>query len=285
MLHLAPCGANHIIKKRKQFPFPFNLPFFFDSTTTGFRKVCKKVLFSFSGYAILLPLRKEIFSKNNFLSFFRRSFNFMLEILKKYRVVPVIAIEDVSVALPLADALLEGGLPIAEITFRTEAAAEVIQILTEKRPELYVGAGTVLTHANIRDAIYAGAKFGVAPGLNAETLDLAEELEWFFIPGVCTPSEIESALSMNVNVLKFFPAGAMGGVAMLKALSAPYAHTGVRFMPTGGVSESNLLEYLAIPTVIACGGTWIATKNDLAEGNWNQIKQRCQQVNEIIAGK
>jgi 2-dehydro-3-deoxyphosphogluconate aldolase/(4S)-4-hydroxy-2-oxoglutarate aldolase len=206
----------------------------------------------------------------------------IFETIKKYRVIPVIAIDDVLAALPLADALLEGGLPLAEITFRTPAAAEVIHTLVEKRPELCVGAGTVLTPTNIHDAIHAGAKFGVAPGLNAETIDLAESMEWAFIPGVCTPSEIESALAMNFTVLKFFPAGAMGGIPMLKALSAPYSHTGVQFIPTGGVSESNLADYLAVPTVLACGGTWIASKTDIAEGNWEQIKQRCQRVAEIV---
>ncbi|MDR2755994.1 MAG: bifunctional 4-hydroxy-2-oxoglutarate aldolase/2-dehydro-3-deoxy-phosphogluconate aldolase [Planctomycetaceae bacterium] len=208
----------------------------------------------------------------------------IFETIEKYRVIPVIAIEDISLALPLADALLEGGLPLVEITFRTPAAAEVIQTLVEKRPELCVGAGTVLTPTNIHDAIHAGAKFGVAPGLNAETIDLAESLEWAFVPGVCTPSEIESALAMNFTILKFFPAGAMGGISMLKALSAPYSHTGIRFIPTGGISESNLAEYLATPTVLACGGTWIASKTDITEGNWEQIKKRCRKVAEIVAG-
>jgi 2-dehydro-3-deoxyphosphogluconate aldolase/(4S)-4-hydroxy-2-oxoglutarate aldolase len=207
----------------------------------------------------------------------------ILETIGKYKVIPVIAIEEPSAALPLADALLEGGLPLAEITFRTQAAANVLQILSEKRPELCIGAGTVLTPTNIHDAIHAGAKFGVAPGLNAEIVDLAESLEWFFVPGVCTPSEIESALAMNRTVLKFFPAGAMGGITMLKTLSAPYSHTGVRFIPTGGISESNLAEYLALPAVLACGGTWIASKTDLAEGNWEQIKQRCRKIAEIVA--
>lgn len=206
----------------------------------------------------------------------------ILETLLKYRVVPVIAIENAEAALPLADALLEGGLPIAEITFRTEAAAETIRQMREKRPELCVGAGTVLNGENLRSAIEAGAVFGVAPGLNPETIELAQEVEWPFIPGICTPSEIESALSMDCHVLKFFPAGAAGGVAMLKALSAPYAHTGVRFMPTGGVTEANLAEYLSVPTVAACGGTWIATKADIAEGNWSTIKDRCRRIAEIV---
>lgn len=213
------------------------------------------------------------------------SFDIMNEITKllsQYRVVPVIAIEDSASALPLADALLEGGLPLAEITFRTEAAGDVIRTIHEKRPELHLGAGTVLTHRNIQNAIEAGAVFGVAPGLNPETVALAEEARWPFIPGICTPSEIEHALSLGCNVLKFFPAGAMGGVDMLKALSAPYAHTGVRFMPTGGVSETNLRDYLRIPTVLACGGTWIATKNDIADGNWSLITDRCKRLAELV---
>ena len=204
------------------------------------------------------------------------------ETLKEYRVVPVISIDKAEYALPLADALLEGGLPVAEITFRTSAAAAVISTLVEKRPELHVGAGTVLTPENVEAAIDAGAAFGVAPGCNPDTVELAEKRNWPFIPGVCTPSEIEAALAMRCTVLKFFPAGAMGGVAMLKALSAPYAHTGVKFMPTGGVTEANLTEYLAVDSVLACGGTWIADKTDIAEGNWNKIKNRCRLVLEIV---
>ena len=206
----------------------------------------------------------------------------MFPTLERYRVVPVIAIEDAEAALPLADALLDGGLPLVEITFRTAAAASVIRILTEKRPELYVGAGTVLTVQNIKDAIAAGAKFGVAPGCNPDILEMAEAHLWPFIPGVCTASEIEASLQMNYRVMKFFPAGLMGGVGMLKALSGPYAHTGVRFMPTGGVTESNLADYLSIPTVLACGGTWIATKSDIAAGNWPLIRDRCRRVIDIV---
>lgn len=206
----------------------------------------------------------------------------IVEVLTRHRVVPVISMEDPRSALPLADALLDGGLPLAEITFRTPAAAEVIRTLAEKRPELFVGAGTVLSEQNVDAAIEAGAKFGVAPGLNPETLERAADMDWPFIPGVCTPSEIESALAMDIRLAKFFPAGAMGGVTMLKALSAPYVHTGIRFMPTGGISESNLAEYLALPTVAACGGTWIATRDDLAEGYWSTIRERCRRVVDII---
>lgn len=206
----------------------------------------------------------------------------IFDIIFKLRVVPVISIESPEAALPLADALLAGGLPIAEITFRTTAAAEAIGLLTEKRPEMLIGAGTILNHENVHHAIQAGAKFGVAPGLNPDTIDMAEECEWPFIPGVCTPSEIEAALAMNYKVLKFFPAGAMGGLNTLKAISAPYAHTGVRFMPTGGVTADNLKEYLSLPNVIACGGTWIASKEDIAAGEWALITDRCKQVRECV---
>lgn len=205
------------------------------------------------------------------------------QVIEKYRVVPVIAIEDANAALPLADALLEGGLPIAEITFRTAAAADVIDTMARMRPELFVGAGTLLSTQNVEDAIKAGAKFGVAPGCNLETVDFAMANGFPFMPGVCTPSDIEAALSIGCTMLKFFPAGAMGGVKMLKALYGPYKHMGVRFMPTGGVTADNLAEFLAQPGVAACGGTWIATSADIAAGNWTAIKDRCKQVAEIVA--
>ena len=209
--------------------------------------------------------------------------SFDLNILAACRVVPVITIDSPESALPLADALLEGGLPVAEITFRTAAAAEVIRRLAEKRPELLVGAGTILTHENIEAARAAGAKFGVAPGFNPDIIEIAEECDWPFIPGVCTPSEIEAALAMDCKLLKFFPAGAMGGTRLLKAIAAPYAHTGVRFLPTGGVTADNLAEYLAIPGVLACGGTWIASRDDIKSGNWPLIVDRCRQVAEIVS--
>ncbi len=203
--------------------------------------------------------------------------------IARYRVVPVITIESPESAIPLADALIKGGLPLAEITFRTAAAAESIRIITEKRPELLVGAGTVLSHENVRAAVEAGARFGVAPGFNPDVLDIAEECEWPFIPGVCTPSEIEAAISLDYKTVKFFPAGALGGTAMLKAVVSPYGHTGIRFLPTGGVTADNLESFLSIPNVIACGGTWIASKQDISAGEWPLIIDRCRQVAEIVA--
>lgn len=197
-------------------------------------------------------------------------------------IVPVIAIENPNAALPLADALLEGGLPVIEITFRTAAAAEVIRTLAQARPQLIVGAGTVLTPANVEAAKSSGAAFAVAPGLNSRIVKRAQDLGLPFVPGVATPTDIEAALALDCPVLKFFPAEALGGVTMLEALSAPYKHTGVRFMPTGGVNPSNLESYLKLETVAAVGGTWLAKKEDLAAGKWGDIRKRCQAAVAVV---
>lgn len=202
----------------------------------------------------------------------------LASIFSKYRVVPVVAVEDTETALPLADALLDGGLGIIEVTFRTQAAAEVIQTLVKKRPELYVGAGTVLTAENLTAAVQAGAQFGVAPGFNPDTVTLAQEKKLPFMPGIATPTEIEAALAKKCEVLKFFPAETLGGTAALKAVSAPYRHTGIQFVPTGGVNESNFENYLELPNVAACGGTWLVSAKDIAEGNWKIITQRVKRV-------
>ncbi len=202
----------------------------------------------------------------------------VFETLSEYGVVPVIAIESVEAALPLADALIEGGLPVAEITFRTAAAADVIRTLTRERPQLLVGAGTVLSTENVDAAQACGAQFAVAPGLNPAIVSCAQEVGLPFAPGVATPSDIEKALSLGCRVLKFFPSEALGGTAMLKALSAPYKHLGVRFMPTGGVNTGNLESYLAEDFVAAVGGTWIAKKDDIAQGNWDAIRDRCKEA-------
>ena len=205
----------------------------------------------------------------------------VFEQIAKLKVVPVIAIESQDAAVPLADALIEGGLPIAEITFRTTAAAAVIKKMSDERPDLLVGAGTILTIDNLKAAVDSGAKFGVAPGFNPKTVEAAQKMNFPFVPGVCTPSDVETALSCGCKILKFFPAGAMGGLTMLKSLIAPYGHTGVQFMPTGGVSPANLGEYIATKGVVACGGTWIATKDDIAEGKWTEIASRCREVSAI----
>lgn len=207
----------------------------------------------------------------------------VFETAARYGVVPVLAVDSPEAALPLADALAEGGLPIVEITFRTTAAAEAIRRIASGRPGLLVGAGTVLSLENLEAARDCGARFGVAPGLNPRIVARARELGLPFLPGVATPSEIEQGLSLGCTVLKFFPAEPLGGAAMLKALSAPYAHTGVRFVPTGGVSEKNLESYAALGCVAAVGGTWIARQEDIAAGRWPEIASRCRTALRIVA--
>ena len=206
----------------------------------------------------------------------------VLDRVAKLGVVPVIAIDHVEHALPLADALLSGGLPVVEITFRTAAAAAVIRLLASERPALLVGAGTVLTPETVQTAVDAGAHFAVAPGLNPRVVLAAQELKLPFVPGVANPSDIELGLELGCKLLKFFPAEALGGVKLLEALSAPYKHTGVRFMPTGGATPANLSSYLKIDTVAAVGGTWIAKKEDMAEGRWELIAQRCREACALV---
>jgi 2-dehydro-3-deoxyphosphogluconate aldolase/(4S)-4-hydroxy-2-oxoglutarate aldolase len=207
----------------------------------------------------------------------------ILERVAHYGVVPVITIDNIQAALPLANALLQGGLPVIEITFRTAAAAEVIRKLAHECPSLVVGAGTVLTQANLQAAKDSGAAFAVAPGLNPEIVKQARALGLPFVPGVATPTDIEAGLTLGCKLLKFFPAEALGGAPMIEALSAPYQHTGLRFMPTGGVNPGNLETYLKLQTVAAAGGTWIAKKEDLARGNWDDIRNRCRTALETVA--
>jgi len=206
----------------------------------------------------------------------------LFQTLSKYGVVPVIAIESVEAALPLADALAEGGLPVAEITFRTAAGGEVIARIGKERPKVILGAGTVLSVENLRAAKASGARFGVAPGTNPEILAEANRLGLPFIPGVVTPSEVEEALALGAKIQKFFPSEASGGLAMIKALAAPYGHTGVKFMPTGGVNLGNLEQYLASDAVLCVGGTWIATKELIASKKWGEIRDNCLKAMEVV---
>ena len=200
----------------------------------------------------------------------------VFEMLAQYKIVPVIAVDDAAHALPLAEALMAGGLPLAEVTFRSPAAAEVIRVMTRKYPQMVVGAGTVLSEETLDVARSCGAVFGVAPGLNPRVVAHAQAQGFPFMPGVATPSDIEAGLALGCRVLKFFPAEALGGVKMLSALSAPYQHTGVRFMPTGGVSAANAAEYLSLKAVLAVGGTWLAKKEDMAAGRWEAVAANCR---------
>jgi len=206
----------------------------------------------------------------------------VLEKVARHGVVPVIAIDSVDAALPLADALLEGGLPVIEITFRTKAAAAVIETLAIHRPTLLVGAGTVLTGENLKAAKASGAGFCVAPGCNPATLCAARDMGMPLVPGVATPSDVEIAMSYGYTLLKFFPAESLGGVGMLRSMAAPYLHMGVRFVPTGGINAANLETYLAFDRVAAVGGTWIATRDDLLKSQWQGILDRCRSAVEIV---
>ncbi|MFC0339358.1 bifunctional 4-hydroxy-2-oxoglutarate aldolase/2-dehydro-3-deoxy-phosphogluconate aldolase [Paracoccus niistensis] len=189
-------------------------------------------------------------------------------------VVPVIAIDSVDHALPLADALLEAGLPTAEITFRTQAAVDVLARLRDKRPELLIGAGTLLSPAQVRQAVEAGAAYGLAPGYDPAVVDAARQSGLPFIPGVMTPSDITLAVARGCRLMKFFPATAAGGPSMLKNIAAPFAHLGLSFIPTGGVKMETIDDWLALPEIAAVGGTWIATTRQMHEGDWSGIRNR-----------
>lgn len=191
-------------------------------------------------------------------------------------IVPVIAIDSPAHALPLADALLEGGISVAEITFRTSAAAEVIAIIAQNRPEMLTGAGTVLTTKQVDQSLEAGANFALAPGFDAEIVIHARQKGLQFAPAIMTPSDISVAMRHSCNVMKFFPAMPAGGPDMLKNISAPFKHLSPRFIPTGGVTAGNMPDWLALPEVIAVGGTWIARPEDMANGDWAGITSRAR---------
>lgn len=194
--------------------------------------------------------------------------------LHKFPVIPVIVLDRADDAVPLAEALLAGGLSIIEVTFRTEAAAESIERITKAFPEMQVGAGTVVTPEQAKQAIDAGSQFGLAPGTDPETIAYFRESGVPFIPGVMTPSDIQTAVKAGCTSLKFFPAGAAGGPKLLKAMSAPYGSLGVKFCPTGGVTLDNMLDYLNMLEVFAVGGTWLATKPQIQNGEWATITQQ-----------
>ena len=202
------------------------------------------------------------------------------EKLGQYGIVPVVVLNDSKDAEPLADALCEGGLACAEVTFRTEAAAESIKIMSEKHPEMLVGAGTVLTVEQVDEAVAAGAKFIVSPGLNSEVVKYCLDKNIAITPGVVTPSEMELAIELGLNIVKFFPAEPSGGLSMIKAVSAPY--TMLKFMPTGGINPGNVKEYLKSDKIFACGGSWMV-KGDLVDaGDFDKIKELTKEAADIV---
>jgi 2-dehydro-3-deoxyphosphogluconate aldolase/(4S)-4-hydroxy-2-oxoglutarate aldolase len=207
----------------------------------------------------------------------------MIERILSKHIVPVIVLDSVEFAEPLAEALLAGGLDIMEITFRTAAAEAAIERIATRYPEILLGAGTLLGKDQIKRAKNAGAVFGLAPGFNPGVVSAAQEIGLEFSPGVMTPSEVEGALTLGCKLLKFFPAEAAGGVSMLKSLAGPYAHTGVRFIPTGGVSSANLSAYLKLSVVAAIGGSWMVDKRLMSEGKWKEITRLTKESLELAA--
>ena len=200
--------------------------------------------------------------------------------IEELGIVPVVVLNDVKDALPLADAVLKGGLPCAEVTFRTDAAEKSIQIMTKAHPDMLVGAGTVLTVEQVDRAKNAGARFIVSPGFDPEVVDYCIEKQIPVFPGCVTPSEVAQAVKRGLKVVKFFPAEQYGGVATIKALAAPY--TGVRFMPTGGISAKNIKDYLACDKVIACGGSWMVKGDLIKEGQFDKIRQLTEEAVAMV---
>ena len=215
---------------------------------------------------------------------FQKNCQTAVETLSAIRIVPVLVLNDVDSGLKMCEVLAECGLPAAEITFRTTAAEAVIKAASERFPELYLGAGTVLNSRDLHRAFDAGAKFAVAPGFNPTIVKEAVANGFAFAPGVCTPSEVEQAMEYGCRFLKFFPAEASGGINFLKSLIAPYKHLGIKFMPTGGVTTANAREYLAIPQIAAVGGTWLGKASDIKEGAWDRIEKLAEEAVQLARG-
>lgn len=208
--------------------------------------------------------------------------NVVLEKIQKIGIVPVVVLNDAKDAAPLAKALCEGGLPCAEVTFRTDAAEEAIRTMTTEFPEMLVGAGTVLTTEQVDRAVGAGAKFIVSPGLNPKVVKYCIDKGIPVTPGTSNPSDVEQALELGLDVVKFFPAEAAGGINMIKAMAAPY--TNVKFMPTGGINAKNINDYLAFPKILACGGSWMVKSDLVAAGEFDKITELTREAVMTMLG-
>ncbi|WP_044957174.1 bifunctional 4-hydroxy-2-oxoglutarate aldolase/2-dehydro-3-deoxy-phosphogluconate aldolase [Butyrivibrio sp. LC3010] len=198
----------------------------------------------------------------------------------KIGIIPVVVLDDAKDAHPLGKALMNGGLPAAEVTFRTEAAEEAIRIMSKDFPDMLVGAGTVLTCEQADRAMAAGAKFIVAPGFNPTVVKHCLEKGYPVTPGVQTPSEMEQAMELGLDFVKFFPAEPAGGLAMIKACAAPY--TKLKFMPTGGINKDNVRDYLGYNKIVACGGTWMVKGDLIKAGNFAEVEEMTRQAAEIV---
>ncbi|MDV7105136.1 bifunctional 4-hydroxy-2-oxoglutarate aldolase/2-dehydro-3-deoxy-phosphogluconate aldolase [Vibrio sp. TH_r3] len=204
-----------------------------------------------------------------------------IELLAKAKVVPVIQIENLNDALPLAETLIQNGLPIAELTLRSSCALDAIKTINEHFPEMLLIAGTITSKEQADLAIKAGAKLVVSPGFNPETVRYCVSKKIHIIPGVATPGEMEQAMSLGLTTVKFFPAEANGGVETLKAVSAPYSK--LKFMPTGGITPSNINNYLALPSVICCGGSWMVDKKLISQGKWAELRSLIENAIALVA--
>ena len=208
--------------------------------------------------------------------------NEVLEKISKVGIVPVVVLDDAKDAKPLAEALIKGGLPCAEVTFRTAAAEESIRIMASEFPEMLVGAGTVLTTEQVDCAVNAGAKFIVSPGLNPKVVKHCIDKGVPVTPGTSNPSDVEQAIELGLEVVKFFPAEAAGGLNMIKYMAAPY--TQMKFMPTGGITAKNICEYLAFDKIIACGGSWMVKKDLVAAGKYDEIQKLTEEAVRTMLG-
>ena len=200
--------------------------------------------------------------------------------IESLKLVPVVVLEDAKDALPLAKALIDGGLPVAEVTFRTAAAADSIRAISEAYPEMLVGAGTVTNLEQAKTAVAAGAKFLVTPGFSDEVTRYAVEHEIPIFPGTCTPTEVMQAMGYGLKVVKFFPASQYGGLNTIKALAGPFP--AMRFMPTGGINAGNVKEYLADKHIIACGGSWMVKGDLIAAGNFDELQRLTQEAVALV---
>lgn len=207
--------------------------------------------------------------------------NTVIEKFSAFGIIPVVVLEKTKDAAPLAKALTEGGLPCAEVTFRTDTAEESIKIMSSEYPDMFVGAGTVLTIEQVDRAVAAGAKFIVSPGFDSEIVDYCLSKEIPVFPGCVTPSEVAQAVKRGLKVVKFFPAEQFGGVATIKAIAAPYV--GLKFMPTGGINAKNLESYLSCDKIVACGGSWMVKGDLIKAGKFDEIKAMTEEAVKLAA--
>lgn len=205
----------------------------------------------------------------------------MLKRIERTGVIAVLILDDAAHAVPLAQALLAGGVDVMELTLRTDAAVDGLRRIREQVPEILAGIGTVLNVDQIDDVVAAGAHFAVSPGFNAAVVRKAQDVGLPFAPGVMTPSEIEAAIQLGCRELKFFPAEPSGGIKMLDSIRAPYAHLGIRFVPLGGVHTDNMSSWVSHPGVLAVGGSWLAPKDLISDQNWDEITRRAVAARRI----